>query len=116
MNDAANVVRLGTPASPFRTALANLKRTEANVYAIEATADDGDEHDDIMGKANTALWDSEWQLLRTPATGIVEIRQRALIVQELFSKAAWIGERADNIDRLMLDVLVAEILSSMAED
>jgi hypothetical protein len=37
-------------------------------------------------KAGNALREAEWKLIRTPARGIVDIRERALIVRELFDR------------------------------
>jgi hypothetical protein len=107
-------------ASPFRAAIAEWKIACAEVSALDAHDDavgiNNENADRRMDAALKARADAEWKLLRTPAAGIVEMRWRALAVQEMFSRAVWEGEPTDNRHRLMLDALVSEILSSRAED
>jgi hypothetical protein len=104
--------------SPFRTALAEWKRAHADVSACEAamTEENGDEVDKAECEALKALSAAEWKLLRTPAGGIVDIRERAIVVQDLFNRARWMGAPTDNVHKYMLDALVYEILSPIAED
>ena len=60
--------------------------------------------------------EAEWKLVRTPASGIVDIRERALIVRETFDRAKCDGWRTDNVHLHMLGALIDEIMSPVAED
>jgi hypothetical protein len=111
------------PASPFRVALAEWRQALSDVTALDATpyrAEDPDTHaDELDQKAEQALERqraAEWKLVRTPADGINDIRERALVVQDMFGRAALMGPPSDNVHRSMLDTLIAEILGSKAED
>jgi len=66
--------------------------------------------DEKTGAALEVLSEAEWQLIKTPATHLMEIRQRAQIVQEMFDAADDAGEPTDNRHRVMLSVFISEIL------
>jgi hypothetical protein len=108
-------------ASPFRSAFTEWKSACAALCTYETDlADKADindeEHERQLVAAMKAKDDAEWNLLRTPAHGILEIRWRALAVQEMFTEATWNGEPTDNRHYLMLNALVSEILSPIAEE
>jgi hypothetical protein len=108
-------------ASPFRIALAEFRQAYAELAAIDAAPLDLAKGDDkalekVTDKALESRRNAEWKLVRTPADGIVDIRERALVVQDMFNRAAWIGDPTDNVHHAMLNVLVLEILSPAAKD
>jgi hypothetical protein len=119
-----NPTKLDAPieASPFRAAYAELMQARATYTALDA-ASQGDP-DNPLDEAVVALKAAEWKLLQTPATGIVDIRYRAMVVQEMFGEAAWgkptdanlSAQSADRRRQLMLAALIHEILSPVAED
>ena len=115
MND--NVVVASDKRSPFLTALADRQRARAEVSACEAalTEENEEEINKAQDEAAKAQREAEWKLIRTPARGIVDIRERAMIVRELFYRATW-ADMTDEVDMLMLGVLISEILSPIAED
>jgi hypothetical protein len=53
---------------------------------------------------------AEWKLMRTPAQTLVEIKERARILSEMFCVQDMCGRPYDNRNRLMLAVLVSEII------
>lgn len=107
-------------ASPFRIAYADWMRARATVAALEVCEEVGFEAEKENERQTAAAFevraDAEWKLMRTPAGSIVEIRYRALVVQEMFSDASWRGDPTDNRHHLMLAALVSEILSPVAEE
>jgi hypothetical protein len=60
--------------------------------------------------ALAALRAAEWKLLQTPATTLLEIRERSHVVLKMFCVADRDGRPTDNRHRLMLAALVSEIL------
>jgi hypothetical protein len=99
--------------SVFCVAMAQWMKARAAVAARNADPYDPDEKDDDepMAAALLAEHAAEWKLISAPANGIAEIRERAMVVQQMFNFAAWAGKPTDNRHRAMLDVLVAEILA-----
>jgi hypothetical protein len=73
------------------------------------------ESEKVTLEALEVLKEAEWRLLRTPAANFVDVRDRAMVVQDMFNKATVGGEPTDNVHRHMLDVLVHEILSPVGE-
>jgi hypothetical protein len=76
-------------ASPFRTALAEWKRANADLSEGEAAVTERNERksDKAMSEALEVLREAEWKLLRTPAANFVDVRERAMVVQDMFNKA-----------------------------
>ena len=72
---------------------------------------DGEHEDKPINDAIGALIAAEWKLLSTPAKGIVEVQERAVVVQHLFNEEASSGTPSDNRHRVMLDLLIAEIIA-----
>ena len=96
----------------LRTVYAEWLRARTKLAELDA---DG-EHDDDMPAAYDAVVEAERKMLQAPAKGIVDIRIRAEMVQEMFAAADAGGEPTDSRHRLMLSTLVSEILSDVAED
>jgi hypothetical protein len=71
-------------ASPFRTALAEWKRALADISACEAAVGNEEEIEKVESQAIEVSMAAEWKLVRTPASGIVDIRERAMVVRKLF--------------------------------
>jgi hypothetical protein len=109
----ANVVSLpeDESAGPFRLAIAEYWQAHAHIAALEADADDGS-----MNEALTEARRREWDLVKIPAAGLVDIRYRAHVVQDMFSRAALMGPPSDKVHLRMLDTLIAEVLSPMSEE
>lgn len=104
---------MSTEPSKFMVAFAGLQRARADLATLTLNLDSSKESDNKVSEALNALTNAEWNLVRTPADGLAEIRQRALVVQEMFDMAHYDGEPTDNRHRLMLSVLIGEILSPL---
>jgi hypothetical protein len=112
-----NIVQL--QVSPFMVALAELKRAYADLAALDAAVPEPTKEkkqEKAVGDALEVLRAAEWTFLRTPATRLIEIRERAMVVQEMLNRTELMGPPTDNVDRLMFDTLVCEILGSNARE
>jgi len=96
-------------ASPFAIAMAEWANAKAALAALDATPYRLRE-DNRAYAALDALRAAEWQLLQTPATTLLEIRERSHLVLEMFCVVDRDGSPTDNRHRLMLAALVSEIL------
>jgi hypothetical protein len=113
MTDASGESIVQLQVSPFMVALAELKRAYADLAALDAAVPEPTKEkkqEKAVGDALEALRAAEWTFLRTQAARLIEIRERAMVVQEMLNRTELMGPPTDNVDRLMFDTLVCEIL------
>jgi hypothetical protein len=94
-------------ASPFAIAMAEWANAKAALARNVAIPNQGD---NCAIAEMDAIRDAEWNLLRTPAETLVEIKERARVVSEMFCVTDMCGRPADNRHRLMLATLVSELI------
>jgi hypothetical protein len=83
----------------------------ANAKAILARVTAIPNHEDNYAAAECdVIKAAEWKLLQTPAKTLVEIKERARALLEMFCVVDMNGRPADNRHRLMLTALVSEII------
>jgi hypothetical protein len=80
-------------ASPFAIAMAEW--ADAKAALARKTAIPSDEDDYAAAEAD-AIHAAEWKLLRTPAKKLVEIKERARVVSEMFCVVDMNGRPTDN--------------------
>jgi hypothetical protein len=101
---------------PFTIAVVEWRRAYAEVAALDVRTydpakDTNGEYDKVANDALERMRMAEWTLVQTPAKGMAEVRERAAIVQDIYNRAATMGEPSDNVHRQMLDTLIAEIMA-----
>ena len=96
----------------FNIAYAKWLSARAAMAANNANDSGGDKKTSAVLDAADA---AEWELLKTPAANLNDIRIRASVVLEMFAYADVAGPPTDNRHRLMLAALVAEISSPLAQ-
>jgi hypothetical protein len=96
-------------ASPFVVAMAEWANAKAALARNVAIPNQGD---NCAIAELDAIIAAEWKLLRTPARTLVEIKERARVVSEMFCVVDMNGRPTDNRHRLMLAALVSEIIRS----
>jgi hypothetical protein len=94
-------------ASPFTIAMAEWANAKAALASKTAIPSD---EDDYAAAECDAIGAAEWKLLRTPAQTLVEIKERARVLSEMFCVVDMNGTPTDNRHRLMLAALVSEII------
>jgi len=108
----SNIKQLRPPvdpeeASPFVIAMAEWETAKAALARMSAIPND---EDDYAAAEADAIIAAERKLLLTPARTLVEIKERARVVSEMFCVVDMNGRPTDNRHRLMLAALVSEII------
>ena len=94
-------------ASPFTIAMAEWANAKAALARKTIIPSD---EDNYAAAECDAIKAAEWKLLQTPAQTLVEIKERARVVSEMFYVADMNGRPTDNRHRLMLAALVSELI------
>ena len=87
-------------------ARAALEQVDIDELSREQPTDD----DQLASDALDRVAASEWKIIQTPAQNMLDVRLRAMTLQQVFFDMEMAGEPTDNRHQLMLAALIHDVL------
>ena len=90
----------------WQQARAALQQADLDVSTSSASLD----HDERLTDAMTRVDQSEWKIIQTRVENGLDVRLRAMALQQVFLDAEMAGEPTDNRHHMMLSALIHDVL------
>jgi hypothetical protein len=97
---------MGVAYAEWQQARAALQQADLDVSTSPASLN----HDERLTEAMTRVDQFEWKIVQTCAENSLDVRLRAMALQQVFLDAEMAGEPTDNRHHMMLSALIHDVL------